>query len=270
MTDELLARAARALREETAGDDTSARFTRSRVMASVLEERVKRRTRWAFLIPIAATFVAATALGAASGKTHAALEAVARALGFERDPPPPAEPRVPRARSKPLASKVGPPPALPPPLEAARSEPEPAVTPPEPAAQPGAGSARELAPPPPSAPPAPAPATSRAEVPSSDPAFELYRVAHHAHFVEHDDARALAAWNAYLQAAPNGALAPEARYNRALCLVRLHRTDEARAALRPFADGRYGAYRREEARELLDALPAALSGPHARDRSDER
>jgi hypothetical protein len=54
---------------------------------------------------------------------------------------------------------------------------------------------------------------------------------------------------------------PEARYNRALCLLRLHRNDEARAALTPFAQGRYGSYRRADAEKLLEAVPAGLSGP---------
>ncbi len=84
--------------------------------------------------------------------------------------------------------------------------------------------------------------------------LELYRAAHTAHFVDHDPTRALAAWDAYLAAAPNGQLAPEARYNRALSLVRLGRTGEARAALTPFADGVYGGYRKAEASALLERL----------------
>ncbi|HTQ07597.1 MAG TPA: hypothetical protein VMI54_27260, partial [Polyangiaceae bacterium] len=96
---------------------------------------------------------------------------------------------------------------------------------------------------------------------AADPTFELYRAAHQAHFVDRDDSRALDAWDAYLKAAPHGALVPEARYNRALCLVRLHRNDEARIALKPFAEGRYGTYRREDAQRLIAALPPELTGP---------
>jgi TolA-binding protein len=94
-----------------------------------------------------------------------------------------------------------------------------------------------------------------------DPAFELYKAAHRAHFVDRDWSRALTAWEAYLRAAPQGALVPEARYNRGLCLLRLHRNDEARAALTPFAQGRYGTYRRDDAEKLLDAMPAGSMGP---------
>ena len=67
-------------------------------------------------------------------------------------------------------------------------------------------------------------------------------------------AAALRAWDAYLAAAPSGRFAPEARYNRALCLVRLGRKDDAERALRPFADGAYGSYRRDEAKALIEAL----------------
>ena len=83
-----------------------------------------------------------------------------------------------------------------------------------------------------------------------------YARAHRAHFVEDAPARALAAWDAYLASYPAGALAPEAAYNRALCLARLGRFAEAAAALRPFARGRFGAYRREDATVLLDWLAA--------------
>ena len=65
--------------------------------------------------------------------------------------------------------------------------------------------------------------------------------------------RALSGWNAYLQAAPGGRLATEARYNRAICLLRLGRDAEARQALEPFASGKFG-YRQNEARELLEEL----------------
>jgi TolA-binding protein len=84
-----------------------------------------------------------------------------------------------------------------------------------------------------------------------------YEAAHRAHFTERDPAKALRGWDAYLAAYPDGRFALEARYNRALALVRLGRSEDARAALGPFAEGRYGTYRRTEARELLNALPQA-------------
>jgi TolA-binding protein len=84
----------------------------------------------------------------------------------------------------------------------------------------------------------------------------MYQRAHQAHFVAHDSAAALRAWDDYLQAYPNGRFALEARYNRALALVRLGRYAEARAALAPFASGQYGGYRQSEAKALLDAMDA--------------
>jgi hypothetical protein len=75
-----------------------------------------------------------------------------------------------------------------------------------------------------------------------------------AHFVDHDPARALAGWDAYLGAAPSGPFAPEARYNRALSLIRLGRNAEARTALEPFANGSYGGYRKDEASALLERI----------------
>jgi hypothetical protein len=94
-----------------------------------------------------------------------------------------------------------------------------------------------------------------------------YGRAHRAHFVDDAPARALAAWNDYLAAYPRGVFAPEARYNRALCLIRLGRYAEAERALGPFARGRPGAYRRDEALRLLDwmrALPPRPARPDGR------
>ncbi|HVZ72618.1 MAG TPA: tetratricopeptide repeat protein [Polyangia bacterium] len=81
----------------------------------------------------------------------------------------------------------------------------------------------------------------------------LYGAAHAAHFFGRDPAKALAAWNAYLRRYPRGTLAPEARYNRALALLRLGRTADAVNALRSFVDGPSG-YRRAEAQALIEAL----------------
>jgi hypothetical protein len=102
--------------------------------------------------------------------------------------------------------------------------------------------------------PQPTAAASSPAVPDRASADELAQFRHaQALHLAHDPA-ALAAWDAYLQVAKQGALIPEAKYNRALCLVRLGRKAEARAALQPFASGQYTNYRREEARALLEAL----------------
>jgi hypothetical protein len=97
-----------------------------------------------------------------------------------------------------------------------------------------------------------------------------YARAHRAHFVEDAPARALAAWDAYLASHPAGAFAPEAAYNRALCLVRLGRFVEASVALRPFARGRFGAYRHEEATLLLDWMARAARSNEDTARAGDR
>lgn len=109
---------------------------------------------------------------------------------------------------------------------------------------------------PPPAKPKPKPTPSLAPAPTAkvDRETPLYEAAHEAHFVTRDPAAALSAWDAYLAAYPSGRFAPEAKYNRALSLLRLGRKDEAKDALAPFADGAHGDYRKREAKRLLDAL----------------
>jgi hypothetical protein len=124
-----------------------------------------------------------------------------------------------------------------PPLRAPVFEPAPLP------AEPGLP-AQPVAPPPPP-PPAPAP----------DPELAAYRVAHEAHFRGGNAAAALRAWDAYLAAYPSGTLAVDARYSRALILIKLERWTEAASALQPFASAPAGSYRQAEAARLLAALP---------------
>jgi hypothetical protein len=88
----------------------------------------------------------------------------------------------------------------------------------------------------------------------------LYIAAHAAHFGGARADLALAAWDRYLAVAhgddPQSGFVLEARYNRAICLVRLGRYDEAREALRPFAGGAYQGYRRADAQSLIDKMEA--------------
>lgn len=99
----------------------------------------------------------------------------------------------------------------------------------------------------------------------SDAEADAYGRAHRAHFDEGAPERALAAWDDYLRRYPQGAFEPEARFNRAICLVRLRRFAQAERALRSFADGRFGDYRRAEAEQLLawlhDRSPAPPPAP---------
>jgi TolA-binding protein len=242
VTDDLLKAATRALQDETADDAADGRFTRARVMASLHQGKVKRRTRLAFILPIAACLAAGTAWGAATGRLPAVFHAVGQFVGYSSQT---SEPQ-PAQRGKPAAKKPAPVVAAP---ETRAQVPLPAEVTPEPAP------VVEVKPEPAKV----EPQASGKAVPSSSAAFQdadgdLYRLAHEAHFVNHDYARALSGWNAYLQAAPGGRLATEARYNRAICLLRLGRDAEARQALEPFALGKFGGYRQTEAGELLQEL----------------
>jgi hypothetical protein len=234
MNDDLLKEATRALHEEMAEDSGDGRFTRARVMASLHQGKVKRRTRLAFILPIAACLAAGTAWGAATGRLPAMFHALGHAVGYSSRP---SEPKTDAPNTPPSRAPV----ALP-----EKDVPGPVEAPPATPALPGPTKLE------------PAPSAKASAAPSSSAAFQdadgdLYRLAHEAHFTSHDYARALAGWDAYLKAAPGGRLATEARYNRAICLLRLGRDAEARRALEPFASGMLG-YRQNEARELLEEL----------------
>jgi hypothetical protein len=248
--DDLLHAATRALREETARESSAARFTRLRVMASLRESEVRRRTQTVLLLPFAACLTVVSAWGMAVGGVTEMRNAVVEALGLPAAPPdPPPAPAKPRPRRK----------LAPAPVQSATPAPPAetqAVPPPAPTAV--------LAPPAPSPSPSPARPPALANAPAQapknvklssapDPSHELYRDAHRAHFTRQDWHAALAAWDRYLAAAPRGRLSTEARYNRALCLVRLGRSLEAGRALEPFA-ARVGGYRQKEAAALLQVL----------------
>jgi TolA-binding protein len=236
MSKDLLDEATRALRDTEQASEFEARATRTRVLAGLHQTRVRRRTRLAFLLPIAASFVAVSAWGAASGQMRLVLDKLERFVGVA--------PSSPHGATVPPARRLAVPPKSSEQAELApnrEGEPLPAATPMDARAEtPTRATANASS------------SAGRAE--RADPTLALYRVAHAAHFVDHDPARALVAWDDYLRAAPNGAFAPEARYNRALSLVRLGRSKEARIALEPFASGAYGGYRKAEASALLQHI----------------
>jgi TolA-binding protein len=200
--------------------------------------KVKRRTRLAFILPIAACLAAGTAWGAATGRLPAMFHAISEAVSYRSKPP---EPKPSAANASPSQKPVqvaedAPPPPVVETTPSLAPETKPAVAKAEPS-----GSAAK---------PTPAASSSAA---FQDADGDLYRLAHEAHFDAHDYARALTGWDAYLSAAPRGRFATEARYNRAICLLRLGRDTEARQALEPFASGKMG-YRQSEAQQLLDEL----------------
>ena len=69
-------------------------------------------------------------------------------------------------------------------------------------------------------------------------------------------AASIDAFDRYLRMHPTGRFVPEARYARAVALVRAGRNEDARRALMAFADAPPGSYRREDAARVLRTLPA--------------
>jgi len=231
-----LARALRAVTREAPPSTVSA--TRARVVASA-----KRRGGGP---PLALAAAAALAIVLGGSTVWAFFTG---RLPFGGDDAPVREEPAPVAPEEEHPAKTGraPAPAVEPQLEppAVEAEPEPTET--EPAAlEPEVRRAEPVI-----------EHVERSEPPPIDPAERrAYDRAHALHFDAGDWPAAIDAWDAYLAAFPRGRFRLEARYNRALALVRTGRVAEAREALEPFAEGRFGRYRRTESRALLEALSA--------------
>ncbi|WP_394823658.1 tol-pal system YbgF family protein [Pendulispora albinea] len=250
--EDILSRATRELRtksDATNGESATANVTRTRIMMSLRQQERRRLAAIYVLLPAAAVLVASTAWAAASGRLPTVMKTIGAKLGLMEAPSSslPMSPPTTAPKAKPTGSG-----AL---ASAANTEEPQAPSAPAPAEPPAAAdvppsanvanSAKSHA----SAAPAPHP--------SDEPGFKLYEAAHRAHFGARDWNAALAGWDRYLATAPHGRFAPEARYNRAIALLRLDRRDEAIRELTPFAEGRYGGYRQSEARGLIEAMSGA-------------
>ncbi|WP_437604760.1 hypothetical protein WMF20_26530 [Sorangium sp. So ce834] len=284
MKDDVLREAARALRDDADASVARRDETRARVMRSLKAQRARRLTTVRVVVPLAAVLVGSAAWASAARWFPDAFHDIASQLGLSAAEPPsaPPAPPSPRARSGPRHAADAPAPDVeapdveapaPPEAEAsaapiAPAPPAPSLPTADPPVAPAPQRAPELAVAPRARPPVAPRAARPAPSPAGDPqavqrppagpdADALYQAAHRAHFVERDPASALSAWNAYLAAAPRGRFAVEAQYNRALCLVRLGRKDEAQRALEPFAQGSFGGYRQAESRSLLEAMRSA-------------
>jgi len=237
-----------ALRATDGHDADLAAATRLRLRRS-LERKAHKRPRWLGLFASGGILCAGTAAWALAGGEIAALWAPApsaQQLAAKIEKP------VEAPKPRPVAPRVT---AVVPVAPVAPLPEEPIATPaPAPVAP-------QL--PVPVAPPAPPvakltrPAPRAVERPAA-PTIDreaLFQRAHELHFHGSDPAATLAAWDAYLAAAPRDELAVEARYNRALVLIRLARYAEARAALEPYARGEIaGGYRKAEAEQLVERL----------------
>jgi len=87
--------------------------------------------------------------------------------------------------------------------------------------------------------------------------LRLYREAREVFLSGGDNGRALALWDRYLTEFPSGAFVPEARFNRAVCLLRLGQRSQAKMELEVFAKG--SGYRKAEAEELLTGMAKSSS-----------
>ena len=229
--DEHLERATRELREASTNEQDALVRNRARVLDTVRMAKRRRARALYVAFPIAAVLVGTTAWAASTGRfaaiffgpTQVAVAPPANA------PPPGANPRPPGEKGAPPVESSAPP------------------------DEKGAPPVESSAPPVETAPPPVAkPRPSTEDAGSID--LALYQVAHKLHFIDKRYDAAIGAWDEYLRGSPHGAFVVEARYNRAICLVKLGRKAEARVALQPFADGKVaGGYRREEAQKLLDA-----------------
>lgn len=267
-----LASAFRSVRETYDGAHETPNLTLQRALFRTrTRERKQRFARWV-LVPIAAALVASTAWAEVTGRLTPAVSSVLDALYAERSAPSSVNatasapehvlPRsdgdvgttvLPKAEEIPLPTSQ---PESSPPATLRREPvraPAPSITSQTPPQTPPWGSVRDT--------PEPATSSSAGATAPSDPNTALFAEAHRRHFVERDPERALEAWDRYLAAAPNGRFAPEARYNRALTLLRMGRNVEAKRELELFANGVYGTYRQVEAHALLEALDRDASLP---------
>lgn len=244
-----------ALRDDACNGVDDGEATRRRVMASMGTRSRGRKWRVGFAVLAFALSTATLSWAASTGKLDAVLERVGIPASGSQTP---TKTRAPtRSLPAPLP-QLGSQPRLTPNVQ---SQPQPLPQPlpqPQPQAIPaprprsGVRTARPIDR---ALPGEHAPVSAASAPPAVDPDLLAYRRAHEQHFRGGDAAQALAAWDAYLAAYPTGRFATEARYNRAIAMVKLGRQAEAKAELLPFARGDVeGGYRQHEAKALVDAL----------------
>ena len=230
MTIDALAPFIRAYRDENSGASLDAGGIRRRLLVGVGRGQRRRLLVVRYLLPVAATFFGSVALAASHGALPRFDEVRAWFGVTEAEVPAAVPAGAPRPK---VRARV--PPAIRP--SARAPEPVPAVALEDLAARAGPSSPTPRA----------SPDPLRADL-------AAYEEAHRLHFHASDASRALSGWDSYLASHAGGTFAPEAHLNRAVCLLRLGRRSEARAALERLAAAPSGTYARDRARALLDAV----------------
>jgi len=273
MTDsDVLEQAARALRAAHTGERQGSGFTRARIMSTLHRDRRGRLFRWAVVSPLVSVLLVGSAWAQSAGKWPVVWAAVTSVLVPKASQPKAGPGSAEVRQAKPRMPALQPPsvsvPELPqvptaeapsvPALAPPEAEPKPVM--PRAGKQPSVASrvTSDQSPAPellqtPGAGSEPAPSSS-VGVLAADPELTSFRAAHDLHFQAARPRQAIAAYAAYLKEYPNGRFVPEASYNTALNWIKLGDKAAARQALRPFASGTYGEYRRTEAQQLLEAL----------------
>jgi hypothetical protein len=253
MTDDALAPFIRAYRDENPGSALDTRAIRRGVLLGFQLRQRRRLFVVRFVLPIAATFFGSVALAASQGLLPR-LEEVPRWLGISEDG------TGKRTHGdEPVRARQGGRRPLPPPVARGVEE-KPAPAPAPVVLTPATDPERRLEvdelplQKPAQQKGSPPEATARASGGALSADLRAYREAHRLHFDGADAGRALAAWDTYLASHPAGTFAPEARFNRAVCLLRLGRRAEAKSVLVPIAESSSFAFGRERARALLDAM----------------
>jgi hypothetical protein len=266
---------AKVLREAHTGERLASGLTRARVLETMQRRRRQRVVRWLWLGPLLTLGLGGSVWAQASGRLDPLWQAASQAIERVSGRPSRAPARVARP---PMILPSAPPaatpelPALVPSVDAGSFEsaapgaeswvePEVVTEPERPkrAASRRPASARLARPPMTEgesrAEPDPKkPAQEPPPEAAPDPELRLFRTAHELHLKGNAAQAALDAYDRYLERYPSGRFVPEARYNRALNLVKLGEKVRAREALKPFAEGQFGPLRQAPARQLLNAL----------------
>lgn len=262
MANDSLKSALSAFRAETHGRSEHADAGLERLLAGAEARKVRRLPLAVKWLPLAAALAASSAWAALG--TDRAVGLVGHVTDLTAHPTLVQAPVVQRAASVPAPAPIDPAPS--PVVGTPDAPPSPTSLPvvaraasttrAMPHATSEAGPESVLSPPPraesvaPPAPP-PAPVDEQADARAAD--TRDFKTAYRSHDTG-SPAASIEAFDKYLAAHPAGRFVPEARYARAVALVRAGRTAEARRALAAFADAPAGSYRRDDAARVLRTL----------------